>query len=91
MLIGTEIIADSSDEIVLRVLLSYPELSIQSALRRICVITSSMHKDAMLALKDLDKELALDITTMDDEVDRFSLYVIRQLEAVVQDEISIGN
>ena len=86
MLVGTEIIADSSNEIILKVLLSYPELSIQSALRRICIITSSMHKDAIAALKDLDKELALDITTMDDEVDRFSLYVIRQLKAAVQNE-----
>lgn len=86
MLVGTEIIADSSNEIILKVLLSYPELSIQSALRRICVITSSMHKDAMAALRDLDKELAFDITTMDDEVDRFNLYVIRQLKAAVQNE-----
>lgn len=86
MLVGTEIIADSSSEITLKVLLSYPELSVQSALRRICVITSSMHKDAMIALKDFDKELALDIVTMDDEVDRFSLYVIRQLTAAIQDQ-----
>lgn len=86
MLVGTEIMADSSNEITLKVLLSYPELSIQSALRRICVLTSSMHKDAMIALKDLDRELALDITAMDNEVDRFSLYVIRQLKAAVQNE-----
>jgi phosphate uptake regulator len=86
MLVGTEVIADSVNEIVLKVLLSYPELSVQSAIRRICIITSSMHKDALSALKNFDKELALDITTMDDEVDRFSLYVIRQLKAAVQNE-----
>jgi len=82
-LVGTEIIADSPSEIVMKVLLSYPDLSVESALRRMCIITSSMHKDAMTALKDLDAELAREVIYMDDEVDRFSLYIIRQLKATV--------
>jgi phosphate uptake regulator len=86
MLVGTEIIADSSNELVLKVLLSYPELSVQSALRRMCIITSSMHEGAITALKELDEELARDIVAMDDEVDRFNLYIIRQLKAAVQNE-----
>lgn len=86
MLVGTEIIADSPTELVLKVLLSYPELSVQSALRRMCIITSSMHKDALTALKELDRELAHDVVAMDDEVDRFGLYIIRQLKAAVQNE-----
>jgi len=83
-LVGTEIIADSPNEIVMKVLLSYPDLSVESALRRMCIITSSMHKDAMTALKDLDAELAREVIYMDDEVDRFSLYIIRQLKATVE-------
>ena len=86
MLVGTEIIADSPKELIMKVLLSYPELSVQSALRRMCIITSSMHKDAIIALKKLDGELARDVIAMDDEVDRFGLYIIRQLKAAVQDE-----
>jgi phosphate uptake regulator len=82
-LVGTEIIADSPSEIVMKVLLSYPDLSVESALRRMCIITSSMHKDAMTALKDLDAEMAREVIYMDDEVDRFSLYIIRQLKATV--------
>jgi phosphate uptake regulator len=83
-LVGTEIIADSPSEIVMKVLLSYPDLSVESALRRMCIITSSMHKDAMTALTDLDAELAREVIYMDDEVDRFSLYIIRQLKATVE-------
>jgi phosphate uptake regulator len=45
-----------------------------------------MHEDAMHALKDLNKELARDVIALDDEVDRFSLYIIRQLKAAVQNE-----
>ncbi len=85
-LVGTEIIADSSKELVMKVLLSYPELSVQSALRRMYIITSSMHQDAITALRELDLALAHDVATMDDEVDRFSLYVIRQLKAAVANE-----
>jgi phosphate uptake regulator len=84
-LIGTEIIADSSNEIMIKVLLSYPELSVESALRRMRIITSSMHKDAMDALEDLNEELAREVIEMDDEVDRFNLYVIRQLKAAIDD------
>ena len=86
MLVGTEILADSPSEIIMKVLLSYPDLSIQSALRRMCIIASSMHKDAMKALKELDRDLAHEVISMDDEVDRFNLYIIRQLKAAVEDE-----
>jgi len=86
MLVGTEIIADSPTELILKVLISYAELSVQSALRRMCIITASMHEDAVTALKTLDKELARDVVAMDDEVDRFGLYIIRQLKAAVQNE-----
>jgi phosphate uptake regulator len=84
LLVGTEILTDTPAELTLQVLLSYPELSIQSALRRMCIITSSMHKDAILSLRDLDKQLARSVIDTDDEVDRFNLYVIRQLKMAIQ-------
>jgi len=85
-LVGTEIISDSPNEMKLQILLSYPELSIESALRRMCFIAASMHEDAIRALKDLDKALARDVMALDNEVDRFSFYIIRQLKAAVQSE-----
>jgi len=85
-LVGTEIISDVANEMKLQILLSYPELSVESALRRMCLIATSMHEDALQALKGLNKELAQDVIKLDDEVDRFSLYIIRQLKAAVQSE-----
>jgi len=85
-LVGTEIVSDSSNEMRLQVLLSYPELSVESALRRMCLIAASMHEDSLKALKNSDKELAKEVITLDDDVDRFSLYIIRQLKAAVQSE-----
>ncbi|MEM2098430.1 MAG: phosphate uptake regulator PhoU [Candidatus Bathyarchaeia archaeon] len=84
MLIGTEILIDTSTELVLQILLSYPELSIQSALRRMCIITVSMHKDAISALKTRDQQLARSVIDTDNEVDRFTLYIVRQLKTAVQ-------
>ena len=85
-LVGTEIISDSPHEMRLQILLSYPELSVESALRRMCLIATSMHEDALQALKELNKKLAQDVVSLDDEADRFDLYIIRQLKAAVQNE-----
>jgi phosphate uptake regulator len=86
-MVGTEIISDSPNEMMLQILLSYPELSVESVLRRMCLIATSMHEDALQALSDQKKELAQEVISLDDEVDRFSLYVIRQLKAAVQSEM----
>ncbi|RMF32473.1 MAG: phosphate uptake regulator PhoU, partial [Candidatus Nitrosothermus koennekii] len=78
-LVSTEIIADSSNFITLQTLTSLPELSIKSVLRRMFLLASAMHKDAMTALRDLNRELADSIINSDDEVDKFSLYIMRNL------------
>ncbi|MEM2927886.1 MAG: PhoU domain-containing protein [Nitrososphaerota archaeon] len=85
-LVGTEIVSESLNEIKLQILLSYPELSIENALKRMCLIATSMHEDAIQALKDLNKELAKEVIQLDDEVDRFSFYIVRQLKSAVQNE-----
>ncbi len=84
MLVGTEIVIDTSKDLTLQVLLSYPELSVPSALRRMSIITASMHKDAITALKNIDYQLAKDVRATDYEVNRFHLYIIRQLKMAIQ-------
>jgi phosphate uptake regulator len=83
-LVGTEIVTDTTNELTLQVLLSYPELSVQSALRRMYIITSSMHRDAINALKNFDKQLAKGVIDTDREVNRFKFYVVRQLKTAIQ-------
>jgi phosphate uptake regulator len=84
MLVGTEIVIDTSTGLTLQVLLSYPELSVPSALRRMTIITASMHKEAITALKNIDHQLAGDVRATDYEVNRFHLYIIRQLKIAIQ-------
>lgn len=84
MLVGTEIVTDTPEELTLQVLLSYPELSVQSALRRMSIITASMQRDSIAALKELDSQHAKDVLITDNEVDRFNLYIVRQLKTAIQ-------
>jgi phosphate uptake regulator len=82
-LMGTEITSDSPNELTIQVLLGYPELSVKGALRRMSAIAISMWEDTIDALKEMDQELAEDVIEMDDEVDRFSMYIIRELKSAV--------
>lgn len=84
-LVGTEILSDLPRELTLQVLLSYTELSVKDALRRMSVISASMHRDALITLETDDPQLAREVIAMDDEVDRFGLYIIRLLKAAVSD------
>jgi len=86
-LIGTEGTAESKDRISVHVLLGYSELSVENALKKMLLIASSMQKDAMSALLNDDKDLAHGVIERDDEVDRFGLYVIRQLNVFVSQGI----
>ena len=88
-LIGAEIITDSPNEMNLKILLSYPELSIGTALNRMCSLARAMHRDALTALSELNYDLAKSIIDLDDEVDRFNLYIVRQLKSAVQDPYEI--
>jgi phosphate uptake regulator len=85
-LVGTEIIADSLEAITIQVLLTLPELSVNTAVRRMFLIASSMHRDAILALGERNYELANEVIKSDDEVDRFSLYILRNLAIATQNE-----
>ena len=85
-LVGTEIIADSSDLITIQVLITLPELSVNTAVRRMFLLATSMHRDALTSLSELNHELANAIIRSDDEVDRFSLYILRNLVIATKNE-----
>jgi phosphate uptake regulator len=83
-LVGTELVTESSQSATLQVLLTYPQLLVPDALRRMSSITNSMQQDAVEALSSSDSEIAKQVIKIDDEIDRFSLYIIRQLKWAVQ-------
>ena len=86
MLMGSEIIADSSVEITVQVLVNLLELSVDGAFKRMIHLAKSMSSDAILAVKENNLELAQEVINTDDEVDRFGFYIIRQLKIAIQNE-----
>lgn len=85
-LVGTEIVIDTPTDLTLQVLLNYPELTVQNALSRMAIIGSSMHKEAIAALKKLDYLNAKAVIETDREVNRFGLYIVRLLKLAVSNQ-----
>jgi phosphate uptake regulator len=86
MLMGSEIISDSTGGITIQVLVNLLELSVDGAFKRMLHLTKSMSNDALLALKENNLELGQEVINTDDEVDRFGFYIIRQLKIAIQNE-----
>jgi phosphate uptake regulator len=86
MLMGSEIISDSTGGITVQVLVNLLELSIDGAFKRMIHLAKSMSKDAILAMRENNLELAQEVINTDDEVDRFGFYIIRQLKIAIQNE-----
>ena len=86
MLMGSEIISDSSDSITIQVLINLLELTVAGAFKRMVHLAKSVARDALLAVRENNKELASEVTNMDDEIDRFGFYIIRQLKIAIQNE-----
>ena len=83
-LMGTEIIEASSERIVLQVLTQLAQLSFDVALKRMYITATNMHRDAIRALQEFDIDCGDEVVKMDDEVDRFSLYVMRNLSLALE-------
>ncbi|MCI0564682.1 MAG: phosphate uptake regulator PhoU [Nitrososphaera sp.] len=86
ILMGTEIIADSATGITLQVLINLLDLSVDAAFKRMLLISKSMYRDTLLALRENNMELAEEVVRSDDEVDRFSFYIVRQLKIAIKNE-----
>lgn len=86
ILMGTEIVADSTEGLTIQVLINLFELSVDGALKRMLIIAKAMQNDALLALEEANYDLAQEVIDSDDEVDRFSFYIIRQLKIAIENE-----
>jgi phosphate uptake regulator len=83
-MIGTEIVESDSESITIQILTRLPELTFDVALKRMYLMTANMHREAIEALKKFDVEYGEEVVRMDDEVDRFSLYMMRTLIMAIQ-------
>ena len=86
MLMGSEIISDSSGGITIQVLVNLLELSVDGAFKRMIHLAKSMSSDVIIAVKENNLDLAQEVINTDNEVDRFGFYIIRQLKIAIQNE-----
>lgn len=84
MLVGTEIVIDTPNQLMLQVLVSYQDFTIQNTLRRMSIITRSMHNDVVATIENNDIQAANEIISTDNEVDRFNIYIARLLRIAIQ-------
>ena len=85
-MIGTEIVESSSEAMTIQILTRLPELSFETALKRMYLMATNMVKESMEALEEVDTSHAEEVVNMDDEVDRFGLYMRRNLVLAVGNE-----
>jgi len=83
-LVGLEVLEETKGEIVIRDLLDSSELSIHNAVTRMRLIAASMLEDALLALREFDRDLAHDVIQRDDDVDRLWMVVSRIFRATLR-------
>src|SRR5256885_7910285 len=83
MFVGSEIIEESRDELIVQCLSTYGDLPVPKVISRMSLIAKLMLRDAVESLKNRDSALSEEIIKRDEEVDRFYLFLIRQLTMAV--------
>ena len=83
--VGSEIVEESSTSITIQDVADHSHLDMRKILRRMHLMSRSMHADAMEALKNSDRRLAEDVLARDDEVDRLYLFIAKQQGMILRD------
>jgi len=85
LVIGPEVIDETSNSLVLHDLSDPGELPQRKCVRRMHLLVSSMHKDAITAFEENDEGLARDVIDRDLDVDRLYLMVVKQYNLILKD------
>ncbi len=83
LLIGAEIVSETTEKIAVQCFLGQANLPLLNALERMEALVQSMQNDGVIALLEGDERLAEEVMQRDPEVDRFYFYIVRQLTAAV--------
>ena len=84
-MIGTEVIESSPERVTIKTLTRMPEMTFNVAMQRMATMTIDTHLEALEALETADIEYADEVTKLDDEIDRFTFYMLRNLTVAVGD------
>ncbi len=95
-LIGAEIVESGPEHITVQILTRLPDLTFDVALRRMRIMTVDILRESIVALKAGDIKYAEEVVRLDDEVDRFTFYTLRNLTMAVDNastlhDMSLGS
>ncbi len=84
-LAGIEVVDETYNTLVLKILLNLEELPLMRAIRRLHLIVNNMLNDAIKAFRTGNRGLAEAVIQRDDEADRFHFMITRQLALALLD------
>lgn len=80
VLLGSEIIEETPNEITLQILINHPDFPIERAIRRMFILALSANNEAISSLKSMDESSIRNVIETYQDVNRLNLYAIRQLK-----------
>ncbi|MEM2386136.1 MAG: phosphate uptake regulator PhoU, partial [Candidatus Bathyarchaeia archaeon] len=80
MLLGSEIIDETANELTIQILVKHPEFPVDKAIRRMAVLALSADRDSLLAVEKMDQSLIQHVLSTCNDVNRLDAYVVRQLK-----------
>ncbi len=83
-LVGVEILEEGSDSVTLQDLVGVSEMDLRKTVTRMHRIARIMFDDALAAFSEADAELAKDVSSRDDELDRLEWHVSKQMHALLE-------
>ncbi|MEM3055287.1 MAG: phosphate uptake regulator PhoU, partial [Candidatus Bathyarchaeia archaeon] len=84
ILLGSEIIDTTTNEITIQILVNHSAFPIEKAIRRMATIVLLASKSIVSSISDLNERVFNDVRNMCADVNRLNLYVIRQLKYGIQ-------
>lgn len=80
LLLGSEIIRETDNEITLQILIDHPDFPVDQAIRRMAILALSANQEVISAFRKCDRHAIEIISETCNDVERLNLYVIRQLK-----------
>jgi len=84
MTIGPEVVEETDSSIVLKDLLNPTEMPFEKTIKRMYVIVKNMYLDAVNVLETRNLELAQDVISRDNDVDRLHWLIARQTNVILK-------
>lgn len=82
--IGQEVVEETDNTITIKDLLNPAEMPFNRTIKRMHIIVKGMYEDTIYSLRNNDKELAEDVITRDNEIDRLHWLVARQHNIILR-------